>query len=112
MLVLTTPTGKIGSKVLKKLLEADADVRIVAREPTKLAPEVRARVEVVQGSIDDEAVLTQAFEGAEGVFLVVPPSFADRNDTEYYLRFTQPACRAIQSQRVERVVGVSVLGRG
>ena len=112
MMVVTTPTGNIGSQVVKNLLAAQAAVRVVARDSAKLAPEVHARAEIVQGSIDDETVLTQAFEGAESVFLVVPPSFTDKGDTEYYLRFTRPACRAIRSQGVRRVVGVSVLGRG
>ena len=112
MIVLTTPTGKIGSQVLTGLLAANANVRVIARDPAKLAREVHGKAEIVQGSLEDEQVLTQAFAGAESVFLVVPPSFADKNDTEYYLRFTRPACRAIQSQGVKRVVGVSVLGRG
>ena len=112
MIVLTTPTGKIGSQVLKNLLEADADVRVVARDPAKLAPVVHERAEIVQGSIDDEQVLTRAFEGAESVFHVVAPSFNTDNVMESYLRFARPAARAIQSQGVKRVVAVSVLGRG
>ncbi len=64
------------------------------------------------GSLDDKAVMQQALEGAESVFLVVPPSFSDNNDAEYYLRFTRPALTAIKSQGVKRVVDVSVLGRG
>jgi nucleoside-diphosphate-sugar epimerase len=64
MIALTTPTGKIGSQVLKNLLEADADVRVIARNPAKLAPELHERAEIVQGSMDDEQVLTRAFQGA------------------------------------------------
>ena len=112
MIVITTPTGNIGSQVVKNLLAADAAVRVIARDPAKLAPEIHGKAEIVQGSMDDENVLARAFEGAESVFLVVPPSFADKGDTEYYLRFTRPACRALRSQGVKRVVGVSVLGWG
>ena len=112
MIVVTTPTGKIGSQVIPHLLAANEVVRVVARDPSRLAPEVRNRVEIVTGSLDDEAVMQQALEGAESVFLVVPPSFSDNNDAEYYLRFTRPALIAIKSQGVKRVVGVSVLGRG
>ena len=112
MIALTTPTGKIGSQVLKNLLAANADVRVIARAPAKLAPEVHAKVEIVQGSIDDEDVLNRAFEGAESVFHVVAPSFAANDVMESYLRFARPAARAIQSQGVKRVVAVSVLGRG
>ena len=112
MIVVTTPTGKIGSQVIPHLLAANEAVRVVARDPSRLTPDVRNRVEVVAGSLDDEAIMQQALEGAESVFLVVPPSFHDNNDAEYYLRFTRPALAAIKSQGVKRVVDVSVLGRG
>ena len=112
MIVLTTPTGKIGSQVLKNLLDANANLRVIARDPAKLAPAVHAKVEIVQGSMDDEKVLARAFEGAKSVFHVVAPSFAAEDVMESYLRFARPAGRAIQSQGVKRVVAVSVLGRG
>ena len=112
MITVTTPTGNIGSKVVKLLLAADEAVRVVARHPDKLPPEVRGKVEVVQGSTDDEAVLTRALAGAESLFWLVPPDFRADDLTEHYLRFTRPACRAIQSQGVKRVVAISALGRG
>jgi uncharacterized protein YbjT (DUF2867 family) len=112
MIALTTPTGKIGSQVLKNLLDANADVRVIAREPAKLSPEVHTKVEVVQGSMDDDEVLNRAFEGADSVFHVVAPSFTADDVMESYLRFARPACRAILSQGVQRVVAVSTLGRG
>jgi uncharacterized protein YbjT (DUF2867 family) len=85
---------------------------VVVRDPSKLSPAIRERIESVTGSLDDEAVMQKAFKGADSVFLVVPPSFTDNNDEAYYLRFTSPALKAIQRQGVKRVVGVSVLGRG
>lgn len=112
MIVVTTPTGKIGSQLLAHLLAADEAVRVVERDPSKLSPEVRDKVETITGSLDDEAVLEQAFMGAESVFLLVPPSLTDNNDAAYHLRFTRPALKAIKSQGVKRVVYVSVLGRG
>jgi len=112
MIVVTTPTGNIGSHIVKHLLAANQAVRVIARDPGKLAPEIHAKVDVVQGSTDDEKVVSRAFEGAESVFWVVPPSFTTNNDTEYYLQFTRPACHAIKSQGVKRVVGVSGVGRG
>ncbi len=112
MIVVTTPTGNIGSQVVKHLLAAGEAVRVIARDPAKLAPEFQGKVDVEQGSTDDEAVLSRAFEGAESLFWLVPPSFQDNGDAEYYLRFTRPACRAIQSRGVKRVVAVSALGRG
>lgn len=112
MIVVTTPTGQIGSQVVKNLLAHKERVRVIARNPEKLAEEVRAGVEIVQGSLDDQDVLMRALDGAESVFLVVPPSFTTNNVREYYLQFTRPACRAVEKYRVKRVVAVSALGRG
>ncbi len=112
MIVVTTPTGNIGSKVVSHLLVADVPVRVIARDPSKLSATVRKRVEIITGSLEDEAVMEEALKGAESVFLVVPPSLTDNNDEAYYLRFTRPALKAIKSQGVKRVVDVSVLGRG
>ena len=69
MIVITTPTGKIGSKLVEELLSAGAPVRLIARDPERLAPKVRDNVEVVKGSSDDESVLSEAFEGADSLFL-------------------------------------------
>ena len=112
MIVVTTPTGKIGSQVIPHLLAANEPVRVIVRDPNKLDSAIRRRVEIVTGSLDDESVMDRALKGAESLFLVVPPSFTDNNDEAYYLRFTQPALYAIKTHAVRRVVAVSVLGRG
>ena len=52
MIVVTTPTGKIGSQVVKHLIAAHEAVRVIARDPSKLAPEFSGNVEVVEGSSD------------------------------------------------------------
>ena len=110
MIVVTTPTGQIGSKVVQDLLAAGKSVRVIQRDPAKLAPDVREKAEVIQGSTDDESVLMQALDGAESLFWLVPPSFQASSAKEYYLQFTRPACRAIQAKNVKRVVAVSALG--
>ena len=111
MIVVTTPTGAIGSHLVTQLLEAGERVRVVARHPDKLPAEVRERVEVVQGASNDESVLDQALRGAESLFHVVPPFFQAPNVTEHYLGFTRPACASMKRNGVSRVVTVSGIGR-
>ena len=115
MIVVTTPTGHIGSQVVANLLAANEGMRVIARDPGRLAAEVGAksssRVEIVKGSSDDETVLMSALEGAESLFLVVPPSLAANDVREYYLQFTRTICGAIGSKGVKRVVTVSGVGR-
>ena len=116
MIVVTTPTGAIGRQVLQHLLDpasgSDEPVRVIARDPARLAGRVRDRVEVVPGSHGDPDVVTKAFDGARAVFWVVPPDLTAAGAEDAYTGFTRPACAALRHHGVERVVGVSALGRG
>jgi uncharacterized protein YbjT (DUF2867 family) len=111
MIVITTPTGQIGQQVLDHVLDSTEAIRVIARDPSRLSPRVRGRVEVVQGSHDNIDVVTEAFAGADCVLWLVPPYPRAGSPKGYYLNFTRPACEAIKSQGVKRVIGVSSLGR-
>ncbi|MFF3940563.1 NmrA family NAD(P)-binding protein [Streptomyces phaeofaciens] len=111
MIVITAPTGQIGHQTLARLLDSGRPIRVIARDPARLAPQVRARVEIVQGSHGDGDVVTEAFAGADSVLWLVPPNPQADDIEDYYLDLTRPACDAIKSQGVERVIGVSSLGR-
>ncbi|MFG2576799.1 NAD(P)H-binding protein [Streptomyces sp. NPDC048481] len=117
MIVVTTPTGQIGREVLSLLLDADQDgatpVRVVVRDPARLAPRDRERVEVVRGSHADPAVLKEACEGADRIFWLVPPTPGVEDVDGHFRAFTQPLLEVIDSRSgPERVVAVSTLGRG
>ena len=112
MIVVTTPTGNIGSQVLKDLLSKNEPIRVIARNPDRLAPEVRKRVEVVVGSHGDSVVVNRAFQDADSVFWVVPPDPRAASVEAAYVEFARPAATALRQQGVKRVVGVSALGRG
>ncbi|GAA0372350.1 NAD(P)H-binding protein [Actinoallomurus spadix] len=112
MIVITAPTGQIGHQVLDALLNGGRPVRVIARDPGRLAPRTRDRAEVVQGSHSDPGVLAEAFKDAGSVLWLVPPDPGADDIQEHYLGFTRPACDAIKAQGVERVVGVTSLGRG
>lgn len=111
MIVVTAPTGNIGHRVVENLLAAAAPLRLVLRDAAKLPDAVRSRVEVVEGSHGDAAVVGRAFEGADAVFWLAPPS-PQRTLDEVYLDFTRPAAEALRRHGVKRVVGITALGRG
>ena len=112
MIVVTTPTGNIGSQVLKDLLSKNEPIRVIARNPDRLAPEARKRVEVVVGSHGYSVVVNRAFQDADSVFWVVPPDPRAASVEAAYVEFARPAATALRQQGVKRVVGVSALGRG
>lgn len=111
VIVITAPTGQIGCQTLARLLADGRPVRVVARDPARLPPEVRERVEIVQGSHGDSDVVAEAFAGAESVLWLVPPNPQADDIEDSYLSLTRPACDALKSQGVQRVVGVSSMGR-
>ena len=111
MIVVTTPTGKIGSQLVKYLLAADETVRVIARDLAKLPADILERVETVEGSHGDAAVVKQAFRGADAVFWLVPPEPQASSVEAAYVDFSRPACDAFRSEGVGHVVGVSSLGR-
>ena len=111
MIVITAPTGNIGRHVVRQLLDEGEAVRVVAREPAKLAPEVLARVEVVEGSHGDATVVDSAFRGADAVFWLCPPVRTLEPEAQT-VAFTRPAAEAIRRNGVPRIVAATTLGRG
>ena len=112
MIVVTAATGHIGGQVVEDLLAAGESVRVVVRDPARLAPTITGRVEVVTGSHGDPAVVAEAFDGADAVFWLVPPD-PDADSLEAsYSGFAGPAIEVFADRGVGHVVGVSALGRG
>ncbi|WIE73927.1 NAD(P)H-binding protein [Curtobacterium sp. MCJR17_020] len=112
MIVVTAPTGLIGSQVLAGLLEGDEPVRVIVRDASRLSAELRDRVEVIEGSHRDAAVVDRAFAGADSVFWLVPADERALSVYQAYVGFSIPAADAIVRHGVKRVVTVSALGRG
>ncbi|MFE7117122.1 NAD(P)H-binding protein [Streptomyces sp. NPDC057654] len=122
MIVVTTPTGQIGREVLDRLLDAKGGangagsatgIRVIVRDPARLPAHVRANVEVVQGTHADPDNLKKACQGADRLFWLVPPTPGVPGAEDHFRDFTEPL-REVTGARggVERIVGVSTLGRG
>ena len=112
MIVITTPAGQIGSQVLENLLDSGEYLRLVARDLSGIPAGTRQRVEVIEGSHGDPAVVDKAFDGADAVFWLAPPDPRAESVEAAYVGFTHPAAEAFNRHGVRRVVGVSALGRG
>jgi len=111
LIVVTTPTGQIGREVVQNLLEAGRPVRVIVRESSRLAEAVRTRVDVIEGSHSESAVVERALDGADALFWVAPPDMTKTKE-EAYVEFTRPAAEAIRRQSGTRVVSVTAIGRG
>ena len=112
MIVVTAPTSRIGSQLLPRLLAAQAPVRVIARDASKLSADVRARIEIVEGSHADAAIVESAFDGARGLFWLVPADPKAASVAQAYVDFSRPAANAIKAGSITHVVGITALGRG
>jgi uncharacterized protein YbjT (DUF2867 family) len=112
MIVVTAPTSQIGRQVLATIVPGGAPVRVIARDPSRLSPDIRERVEVVPGSHADLDVVAKAFAGADAIFWLVPADRGAPSVEAAYVDFSRPACRVLEQEGVSRVVGISALGRG
>ena len=75
MFVVVGATGNTGSAVADTLLSRKQPVRIVVRSADKGAAWKAKWAEIAVASLDDVSALTKAFEGAKGVYLLVPPNY-------------------------------------
>ena len=75
MFAITGITGNVGGNVARNLLAAGRPVRAVMRDVRKGDGWAQRGCELATADILDVAALASAFEGTEGVFVLVPPNF-------------------------------------
>ena len=110
MYAITGITGKVGGAVARTLLEANLPVRAVVRDAKKGEAWDAQGCEVASADIADPAALAAAFDGVEGVFVLVPPmfdptpGFPEARSVSASLKF------ALETARPQKVVCLSTIG--
>lgn len=111
-IVVSAPTGNIGSRLVELLLEANADLTLLVRNPDKLAPSVRSRVKVEQGDLQDADFVARATQGAKAFFVLAPPNFGAPNVHAYYQTISDYVVGAVRANYISHVVLISSGGAG
>ena len=73
-------TGRVGSAIAENLLAQGEQIRAIVRNPEKAARWKDCGAEIAIADVDDPSALVSAFEGMDGVFLMIPPNFAPAPD--------------------------------
>ena len=108
-IVVTTPTGNVGSRVTRMLLQAGVRPTLLLRDPSKLDGETRELVDAVQGDQFEPDVVLRATEGADALYWVNPPVFGE-DAIAAWSRAGSHAARAIDEHGIARTVFQSSVG--
>lgn len=110
MFVVIGATGNTGSAVAGTLLSRKQPVRIVVRSAEKGAAWKAKGAEIAVASLDDVSALTKAFEGATGVYLLVPPNYGAVAWLAEQRARMDRAAEAVMNSGVGHVVFLSSIG--
>ena len=110
MFVVLGVTGHTGSAVAETLLSQKQPVRVVVRSADKAADWKARGADVAVASLDDMPALAKAFEGANGVYLLVPPNYgAEAWSADQQARMDR-AAEAVKKSGIGHVVFLSSIG--
>ena len=110
MFVVLGATGNTGSAVVDTLLNKKQPVRVVVRSADKGAAWKAKGAEVAVASLDDVSGLAKAFEGAKGVYLLVPPNYEATAWLSDQQARMDRAAEAVKKSGVSHVVYLSSIG--
>lgn len=110
MFVIMGATGNTGSAVAETLLSWKQPVRIVVRSADKTASWKAKGAEIAVASLDDVSALTKAFEGANGLYLLVPPNYGASLWLADQRARMDRAAEAVKSTGIGHVVFLSSVG--
>ncbi len=110
MFVVVGATGNTGSAVVETLLSKKQPVRVIVRSADKGTAWKAKGADMAVASLDDVPALTKAFEGAKGVYLLVPPNYGAEAWLADQRARMDRAAEAVQKSGVEHVVLLSSVG--
>lgn len=108
-IVVTTPTGHVGTRVVRLLCQAGVRPVLAMRHPDRLDEQTRAHVDVVETDQDDAESVVRATRGADALFWVDPPG-TDDDPVAGFARLGAHAAKAVTENGIARTVFVSSVG--
>lgn len=110
MYAIIGASGNTGSVVAEKLLTRGEKVRVIGRDPNRLAHLVQRGAEAFTANVTDATTLTRAFNGSRAVYLMIPPNPSHPNIREEQERVGDALVTAVKSAGVEYAVLLSSVG--
>ncbi len=109
-IAVTTPTGNVGSHVVRMLCQAGVRPRVLLRDPDRLNAEMRDQVELAVGDQRDAGYVAEATRGVAAVFWVHPDDWSLPDPDADAERTGEGLAAAMRQNRIARVVFQSSIG--
>jgi NAD(P)H dehydrogenase (quinone) len=109
-IAVTTPTGHVGSHVVRMLCQAGVRPRVLLRDPARLDAELAEHVEPVVGDLRDADYVAEATEGVDALFWVHPEDWSLPDPYADAERTGDGLAAAMRKNRIGRVVFQSSIG--
>jgi putative NADH-flavin reductase len=109
-IAVTTPTGHVGSHVVRMLCQAGERPRLLLRNPDRLDAELRPQVELAVGDQRDTEYVAAATRGVEAIFWVHPDDWSLPDPDADAERTGEGLAAAMRQNRITRVVFQSSVG--
>jgi uncharacterized protein YbjT (DUF2867 family) len=109
-IAVTTPTGNVGSHVVRMLCQAGERPRLLLRNPDHLDPDVRDRVELAVGDQRDAAYIAESTRGVDAIYWVHPDNWSLPDPNADADRTAEGLAAAMRQNGIARVVFQSTIG--
>jgi uncharacterized protein YbjT (DUF2867 family) len=109
-IAVTTPTGNVGSHVVRMLCQAGVRPRLLLRNPERLDADVRDQVELSVGDQRDADYVAESTRGVDAVFWVHPDDWSLPDPDADAERTGEGLAAAMRQNRIARVVFQSSIG--
>ena len=108
--VVTGSLGHVGQPLAKGLVQKGHKVTVISSKAEKQKDIEALGATAAIGSLEDVDFLVSVLTGADAVFAMVPPNFAEPDQIAYYSRIGRNYAQAIQQSGIKRVVHLSSYG--
>jgi uncharacterized protein YbjT (DUF2867 family) len=110
LFVITGASGHVGGIIASRLLDQKKRVRVIGRSADHLKKLVERGAEAAIGTLEDSAFARKAFDGAQAVFVMIPPNFVASDFRAYQTQMVNSVVEAIKGAKVPYVVSLSSIG--
>jgi len=110
MFTIFGATGHTGSVVAAELLRRGEQVRVLVRDPAKVAALAARGAEIVEGDVLDDASIAKALAGARGAYLLMPPDVRSQDLLARDAKIARGFAKAVTAERTPHIVLLSSVG--